>query len=442
MIFAIELLSFLCLFFVLAKYEWGISIYFLYLFLVPFYYLYFGSFIIGENLFSLIILIVFIIWSLNKGGVNKICLSIISPFLFLFIIQAILIPFHSSKMPLSAQLNVFRIDIMRVFLPFVILSIVTYDKHNSKLITRAMYVTILISALYGIFLISMPGHNPYIETINHILNYDLRDQEAILDEGLRTFGYISSVYPHVTEFGYFLIFSSVYLLYRLKRDKTILPKVLLGLVLVCAVVCGSRSVLMAEGIILVVYLCYNHQFKILITGLALGAVAFLLILHFMPNYLLFLNSIGDTSANGSSINLRIEQFQGCLQSLKSNPVFGLGYGWAGWYRTTIGRHPTMLSFESNLIQILCNNGLVGLIIWGTMVFLVFKQLSKYFNGNTELKNAIVLLLIGYFGYTFFTGDYGTFQAMMVFYALIFANEISYQSNERDDLKVTNNHNDC
>ena len=42
------------------------------------------------------------------------------------------------------------------------------------------------------------------------------------------------------------------------------------------------------------------------------------------------------------------QFKGCFDAIKSNPVFGLGYGWTGWYRSTIGRHPTMLSFESCL----------------------------------------------------------------------------------------------
>lgn len=73
---------------------------------------------------------------------------------------------------------------------------------------------------------------------------------------------------------------------------------------------------------------------------------------------------------------------------------------------------------------------MGLVIWSTMVFLVFKSISKQFKGNKEIKEAIAMLLIGYFGYTFFTGDYGTFQAMMVFYALIVANEIGYQSNEK------------
>ena len=121
-----------------------------------------------------------------------------------------------------------------------------------------MYLIIAVSTLYGLFLITMPGKNPYIEAINPILQYDINDQEEILDEGLRMFGYISSVYPHVTEYGCFLIFSSVFLLYQFKRDDTYRPKLLLGFVLACVITCGSRSVLMGEVGVISVYLIYNH----------------------------------------------------------------------------------------------------------------------------------------------------------------------------------------
>lgn len=430
MITAISIISFFCLFLLFVKYEWGVGIYILIFFLVPFYYLYLGGFKIGENLLSLILLLLLFVWALNREGISSTGFSLLTPFLFLFFIQALLIPFHITEMPLSEQFKLFRIDIMRLFLPFVMISLADYDKRNASIFTYSMYLAIAIASLYGIFLILIPGQNPYIDAINPVLEYDIGDQEKVLEEGIRVFGYISSVYPHVTEYGYFLVFSSVFLLYQFKRDTSIIPKVLFGLVLINVVVCGSRSVLMAEGIVLFVYLLYNRQIRVLITAAVLVTAAWLFVKRFMPEYVLFLNSIGDESiAGGSSIDLRMGQFRGCFNALKDHPIFGLGYGWAGWYRSTIGRHPTMLSFESCLIQILCNNGIMGLLVWGIMVVLVFKTVSKHFEDNREIKRAISLLLIAYFSYTFFTGDYGTFRAMIIFYALIIANEMSYEDED-------------
>ncbi len=425
MITAITILSLLCLLLLFIKLEWGLGLYLLLWFLVPFYYLYLGGPIIGENLLSLIILVLLLVRSLKYGNIKMDSFSMLSPFLFLFLAQAMFIPFHYSKMPFSIQFNDFRIDIMRLFLPFVILSIVRYDKSNAILFKNILYLAIAVATIYGIFLISMPGQNPYIDAINSILEYDIYDQSHILEEGVRTFGYISSVYPHVTEYGCFLIFSSVFLLYQFKRDKTITPKLLFGLVIVNVIICGSRSVLMAEGIVLFVYLCYNHQFKVLIIAVVLLIVTWLIIIRFVPNYLLYISSIGDDSIGGSNIDVRWRQIQGCFEAIKDNPIFGLGYGWTGWFRYTFGRHPIMLSFESCLIQILCNNGIMGVIVWGGMVVLVLKKVSKHFKGNTEFKKIISLLLIAYFSYTFFTGDYGTFYNMMIFYALIVTNEMRY-----------------
>jgi hypothetical protein len=82
----------------------------------------------------------------------------------------------------------------------------------------------------------------------------------------------------------------------------------------------------------------------------------------------------------------------------------------------------MLSFESCLIQILCNNGLMGIFIWVVFVVMLIRSVRTHFAGNVEFMQTISLMLFAYFSYTFFTGDYGTFYVMMVFYALIIANE--------------------
>ena len=426
MITAITILSIICILLIFAKYAWGIELYLLLFFLVPSQYLYLGDLVIGDNMLSLILLLVYFAWSMRGGGVNRTSISLVTPFLLLYLMQLFIIPFHFSGMPIIEQLNYFRIDIMRVILPFVILSIVIYDKRNASILTGIMYIVIAISSLYCLFLVTMPGYNPYIDAIYPILGQEVIDQDKVLLEGIRLFGYISSVYPHVTEFGCFLIFASVFLLYQFKRDRSIIPKILFGLVLASVIVCGSRSVLLGEGLVIMVYLLYHNQFKVLIVASILISVVVLLIYLYLPDYWQYVNSIGDDSVNGSSIDLRLQQYRGCFEAIEHSFTCGLGYNWTGWYLKMYGGHPTMIAFESCLMQILCNNGIVGLVIWGIIILFVFKTISKYFKGNIEIKRTVSLLMVGYFGYTFFTGDYGAFRVMIVFYALIVANELSCQ----------------
>lgn len=411
------------------KYNVGVGLFMLYLFLVPTYSLVFGSFAVGQNTVFLLVLVLLLIWSYNRVGTKNNAISLMLPFLIPFVSQAVLIPFHFSEMPIESQLDNFRVDLMAMFLPFAIISIIFLNKKNQALYVNLLYVAIAVSSLYTLFLLTMVGQNPYIDSIGSLLyTYDDTGQERVLEEGIRIFGYISSVYAHVTEYGVFLIFSSVFLLRQFSRDKTWVPKVLYGLVLVCVFVCGSRSVLMAEGVVVLAFLLQQRRFKIFFAVAVLLFLLSLIIQTFLPDYLLYISSIRDDAlANGSSVEMRIEQFRGCIESIQNNPLFGNGYAWTGWYRNTIGRHATMLSFESCLIQILCNNGIMGIVIWSSFVSVLLRNVKKNFSGNKDIYQSAVLLLVGYFSYTFFTGDYGTFRVMMIFYALIVANELSFKS---------------
>lgn len=425
MLSIITLFSVIVVLLLFLKYDWGVGFFMLYLFLVPTYSLVFGSFAIGQNVVFLFLFLLLIVWVSDKGGIDNKTISMIMPFVLLFVTQAVLIPFHFSEMPLVNQLDSFRVDLMALFLPFTIMCIVQQNKQSSALYVNLLYIAIAVSSLYTLFLLTMIGQNPYIDSIGSLLaTHDDSGQEKVLEEGVRIFGYISSVYAHVTEYGVFLIFSSVFLLQQFPRDKTWVPRVLYGLVLVGVFVCGSRSVLMAEGVVVLAFLLQQRRFMFFFVAAILLVLLIFLIQTFLPEYLLYISSISDdTVASGSSIGMRLEQLEGCLKSIKNNPIFGNGYGWTGWYRNTIGRHPTMLSFESCLIQILCNNGIMGIVIWASFVVVFLRNIKKNFSGNKNLYKSAVLLLVGYFSYTFLTGDYGTFRVMMIFYAIMVANEL-------------------
>lgn len=429
MVTFLSVLSILTFFLLIFKFEWGLGFYLFYSFIFPYYVVYFGFFSIGTNLFSLIIIILFFVYSLRYKQKKK-NLSLLSPFLFLFLSLGSLILFHFSDEPISYQLNVLRVDLMSILVPFAIINMTIIKNNTTQVLTKALYLSIGLSCIYGVFLLTIPGQNPYIDSIGWLIEYESRDQDFVLEENVRQFGYISSFYTHVTQYGEFLIFSSVFLLYKIQNDGGRIPKILLALVIVNILFCGSRSVLLGEIAVILSLLLLYRKFKTFFWGLVGIVVVIGIVLFILPDYWLFILSItDDTLAQGSSINLRFDQFIGCINSIKDNPLFGNGYGWTGWYRTTIGRHPVMLSFESSLIQILCDNGIVGLALWVSMVVLILKSIKLYFPKNIRVYTYVLLLLISYFFYTFFTGDYGGFRKMLIFYAIIVSNEIYFSSFE-------------
>lgn len=437
MITFVSILSIAVLLLIFVKFEFGVSFYLLYFFLVPIYALVIETFSMGRNLFFLILLLALFVWTGNKWGANKASAKLMMPFFLVFFTQTLLIPFHFSEMPLVDQLNALRLDLTSLILPFVIVSLVLIKTESQKMVVNVLYIAIAVSSLYTFFLLTRIGQNPYIDSLSQWVssNNDF-GQDTILEEGIRQFGYISSVYTYVTEYGVFLIFSSVFLLYQMERDKSFVPKVLYGMILVCVIVCGSRSVLLAEVIVVLVFLLQQRRFNMFFSFAIMLFVAWLLIQRFMPSFVALLESIGNENARGSSINMRIEQLEGCIDSIKDNPIMGHGYGWTGWYRSTIGRHPIMLSFESCLIQILCNNGIMGIVIWTGFVVTLLRNVKKFFPKSKNMQKSVVLLLVGYFSYTFFTGDYGTFRVMIVFFALLVVNELKHQKkiNSKIDCK--------
>ena len=443
MIALISLLSIVILLLVFFKFEWGVGLFVLYCLMVPTFGLNFGaSFVIGRNMFSLFLLIYLMVWANKKGGIKRRAISLMSPFFMLFIVQFFLILFHLDKMPLIEQLDNFRLDIFGLFLPFTIIGVAYVSENKGEVFNIILYVAILISSSYTLFLITRLGQNPYIDAITPLLNdYNMMNQDRILEEGIRRFGYISSVYPYVTEYGDFLIFSTVFLLYRIGRDQTLIPKLLLGLVTICVLVCGSRSVLLGYAVVIFLYLLSHRHFYVLAIAILLFGISAILIVHFFPEYVLYVQSINDdTITGGSSIDMRLSQLGGCFDAINNNPLFGNGYGWAGWYRTNVGRHPVMLSFESILIQVLCDNGIVGVILYTVVTIFIINGVRKSFPKSVEIRHSVVLLLLGFYSYAFFTGDYGMMKVMMWFYAILIANALqerdSLLNQKMDDLRIS------
>lgn len=121
--------------------------------------------------------------------------------------------------------------------------------------------------------------------------------------------------------------------------------------------------------------------------------------------------------------MRISQFEACLDILKNNPLFGNGLGWTSWYIEKFGGHPKALYFESLLFSVMCNMGILGIIIWFAFVRSYIKTVNYYVSDKFK-RTLLFSLLIFYLAYTGITGDYGYLILMAIFYVIIMEYGIS------------------
>ncbi len=406
----------------ITNYKLGLSLYLVYSILVPVPFIYIGGFTIGTNLFNLLLLIILMVRILIRNNKFRFDYKFLLPFVFLYTAQFLLIPFHLTETPLTYQLNAFRVDLMGILIPpFLLMNTLKFDRKAIVYLKVAFIAAVAIATLYGLYLLTRIGENPYLEIIKPLNQGEVLDQDSVLEEGLRVFGYISSVFTDTSMYGIFLSTSIFFMLFMLKVDKKKLWLILTVMLIINAATCGMRSCMIACVVSLVFYTIINKLYNNLlyIAAILLAGYA---VLMFIPNFSLLLETMFTGNVNGSSIDMRMDQLKGCFDEIQGKEFFGNGYGWTGYYRNEIGRHPVMLSFESILIVILCNNGFMGLVIWGIFITLYIRRCHRI-PIDRFTKNILYTLLVAYFSYAFSTGDYGYMKYLTLYYTIVIAYSI-------------------
>lgn len=125
--------------------------------------------------------------------------------------------------------------------------------------------------------------------------------------------------------------------------------------------------------------------------------------------------------------MRLDQLNGCLVEIRNNPILGKGYGWDGWYKSNFGDHPVILSFESLIFVILCDNGFLGFVIWGILIYMVVRNNKKFHLIDTAIANS---LLVFYIAYSCITGEYGYMQYFLIFYICLVFENIGTKTSKR------------
>lgn len=399
-----------------AKLRTGICLYVAYMILVPYMNINIGI-NLQWNMVNILLLVAFFL-AYKKGKNVPITFKPFAPFLFLYVAQLLEMPFQDG-VPLDFAFNNFRLNLMTyLILPFVIWNYSAVDLRLSKQLRTTVVISICVAFIYGLFLTTTNGQNPYQMLIMAANGEEWNAGYAEVGGG-RMFGRISSVFGHPMTYGLFLGMALIYI-YTIRSyfNKYVWMVLLFGII-AAIFLCGIRSPIGAFFATVLVFLLLNHKVKLM---LQVGVAGILIysVISAVPDLNSYVQSIfsdDKSEVAGSSMELRMEQLQGCFHEIRNNPLFGKGYSWTGYYEQNFGDHPVMLAFESLVYVILCNSGFVGVVIWTFFLIKLFRNTVKITKNKAIVISAITLTTY-YLAYSTITGDYGYMKYLILFYIII------------------------
>lgn len=317
----------------------------------------------------------------------------------------------------SLCLSYIRSDLFS-FLLFPLALIGIADRHqcfqtNAKI---AFLISICIICGYALLLAPLHGLNPYIDYLRLTMGADSLNEDWAAAED-RLFGRISSTFFHPMIFGNFLVCSFVYSGFVLIKEQKKILWIPLIMVAAASVICGVRSVLIAEFVASLVYLFYNGMTIKKLSSIAIiGSIVFYLFSLYLPDLFGYLQSpfVEDSSVQGSSVEMRLRQFSAIFEEISDCFLFGHGNGWTVYFMSINGNHPIMLAFESLVLKVGCEYGLLGSAFYIFVFYKIFTLEYADYYKNIFSK----CITAGYLGYSFVTGDYGYMMNYILVYTLI------------------------
>ncbi|GAE86262.1 hypothetical protein GGR06_004061 [Bacteroides reticulotermitis] len=406
-----------------------------YFLLVPIIKLQLGNISIGEKFLYLILILCFLIKYRNKF--KYVNYTPFKPFIFLFIMNFILI-FIQDFMIFRASMERFFTTILSSLLyPMVLYSILIIEKDAIKILLGVLVSCFIIIVGYGLFLTTMPGVNPYLMLSLPSFGMEFNEAYALGYSALdttthmgtidgRLFGRISSVFMHTMQYGLVLGLFFVLFIYLFRKSKIKLF-ISISLIVLAVLTSGSRTpigaLLVTVGVVVLLLnkIRYLVMFLLFIT---LAIVILPLISEEVSEYVFSIVNSND-NVKGSSLEMRIEQLNACFDIIKYCFWEGKGYAWSYEYMSRFVVHPKLLCFESLLFVVLCNTGVLGVIVWGIFGILYLKSIT---NVRDKAKQMLLLsLFIFYIAFSCITGEYNYMKYFMLFY--VFALGVSYSQSE-------------
>lgn len=417
----LSILSLAILFYSFFKPKIGALLFLIYMYMAP--YLYIGGFMIYARTTALIFLILFLFKF--KRYLKKNDYKPFIPYILFLTFQLILL-FTSSA--ISYSFNVWFTSCANLFFILFLYGNMKICPKSIHLYSKALFAIFCVITIYGLILTLSPGINPYQMILQPLFGQEFNEAYAAGNSGLSTstelaegrlFGRISSFFSHPMAYGLNLGFFFIYSLFLLRNKPKILIIVLFAIIL-AIFTSGVRTPIAALAITCLFMLIYMRKFKAFLYGiLGIGGII-IIILMLYPNLLDYIMSIfssDDSNVNGSSLSMRLEQLEGCLEIVKYDILTGKGYGWTSLYNLIHGAHPKALYFESLVYSILVNTGILGFIIWGIYILGYYHYVIKTYS-DIFSRTIMLSLLFYYLIYSTITGDYFGMTYFLVYFIVL------------------------
>jgi len=326
--------------------------------------------------------------------------------ILLYLLISLIIIFLSQTVPIKNQLQQLLIEIAMLLFVFQTFLHVKDQPASAFSLRRIVCWTIIFNIVFCFIFEVIIGVNPAGMPLYILLGQD--DNEFIVDMIESERGALSfraqTIYRHPLSLGQYML---ALLPLFLSRNRLRFSSLYLLIVCILIVLSGSRGVIVP--MLFVLFLVFLKNVKTNFRKFMMFLIIMVIAISFVPdrkwnNFVKeaepFVASIQfwddekqkENDIEGSSMELRVNQFNAALEEINDNPIFGRGYGYRDYY---IGKHnalhPDLLGFESVLLLYLVERGWIGLFFF----FIIIRYIYKLFKKETDEASIIRYIFLSY-----------------------------------------------
>ena len=317
-----------------------------------------------------------------------------------YLFVSLLIVLLSQTVPVKTQLRTLLTEIAILMFSLQTFVLVKFDERCAIVLKRIVCCAIVFNVVYCVFFEMMVGVNPAGMPLYILLGVD--DNQFITDMietergglGFRA----QTVYRHPLSLGQYML---VLLPLFFVRGNHYLKLFFVFLVCFLIVVSGSRGAM--APMIIVLFLSFRSNIGAHLRKFALFLVSVAVAISFVPEkqwkqikrdiepFVASLQFWDDqkqyeNKIDGSSMEMRFNQFDAALSEISDNPLFGRGYSYRDFYIFKHNAlHPDLLGFESVFLLHLVERGWIGLLFFFMIVYYLYKLFVNDMPDRTIFK---------------------------------------------------------
>ena len=292
---------------------------------------------------------------------------------------------------------------------------------NNQEFSKILKIILLIFgivSIYGIFTFFLQN-NPYYDSVEQL--FSLKNEKGMWSEvqerGYRVCSFLNNPIPY----GFVMGFIAMLVISQQQKKINIISLVFLLSICVNVILSNSRSSFLTFLILIVVYnvlsIRYSSSIRFFI-AMSSGAALVILLYFFVPSFSNSIDNLLDLVSNGgrgdklngTSINLKMEQWLASLYFFQQNPVWGNGYYYFNeniYSNMASSKGASLYGLEGYLFRMMVEEGIVQIIavfmfFWSLFVFL----LKKWTPSNNRIVAFSISTLVAFLIFILSVGSYG------------------------------------